>query len=87
MWDGPEGEVGNEAASTSVSVRVTSSCCWTDMSPTTLRRAETSACAMACASCGDDPRAVTSTMRLFVLFDSSTAPVILSRSIPVDAAT
>ena len=86
MREGPDGEVGSEARSRSLSVRVTSSF-WIDISLTASRRALTSPWAMACASCGEDARAVTSMMRLLVGVDSVTAPATLLRSIPVEAAT
>ena len=86
LGEGPDGEVGSEARSRSLSVRVTSSF-WIDISLTASRRALTSPWAMACASCGEDARAVTSMMRLLVGVDSVTAPATLLRSIPVEAAT
>ena len=42
---------------------------------------------MAWASCGEDACAVTSMMRLFVGFDSLTAPATLLRSTPVEDET
>ena len=61
----------------SVSVRVVAFSFWTDRLPISLRRTEISPCAMAWASSGEEARAVTSIMRLFVGFDSVTAPLIL----------
>ena len=71
----------------SVSVRVVEFSVWMDILPISPRRTVISPCAMAWASSGEAARAVTSIMRLFVGFDSVTAPATLLRSMPVEAAT